>query len=166
MSTPDILISLQNTAFFSAIRGDRPGTEWWFPIVETAHVFSLAVVFGSIALVDLRLLGISATRTAMSKLSEEVLPWTWRAWIVAAIFGSMLFIAKADTYWNNFETRMKFLFMALAGLNMVVFQLGAYKGVANWDRSTPPAAARLAGGVSLACWILVVVYGRWIGFTT
>lgn len=167
MNTPEILVTLQNTAFFGGIRGDVPGTEWWFPVIETVHVFALSVVFGSIALIDLRLLGISATRTPVSRLSEEVLPWTWFAWVVAAIFGSLLFISKADTYWHNHETRMKFLFMAIAGLNMAVFQFGAYRGVVHWgnDRSPPPTA-KLAGAISLCCWILVVYYGRLIGFKT
>jgi hypothetical protein len=147
MSTPDFLLSLQNSSFGQAIAGSTPGNDWWFPSIETVHVLALTIVFGSILLVDLRLLGISAKRVSMSKLSDEVLPWTWRAWIVAAITGSLLFISKADAYWNNFETRMKFFFMLLAGINMLVFQMGAYKGVASWDKDLPPpGAARLADG--------------------
>lgn len=167
MSTPDFLLTLQNSAFGGAVRGDSLGTEWWFPIIETVHVFALSIVFGSIALVDLRLMGIGSKRASLSKLTEEALPWTWWAWIVSAIFGGMLFVSKADIYWNNWETRMKFLFMAIAGVNMLVFQFGAFKHVGSWDRTLPPPpAARIAGAVSLACWILVVVYGRWIGFKT
>lgn len=167
MSTPDFLLSLQNSSLGLAIAGSTPGNDWWFPSIETVHVIALCFVFGTIALVDLRLLGISAKRVSMQKLSEEVLPWTWRSWILAAITGSLLFISKADAYWSNFETRMKFFFMLLAGVNMLVFQFGAFKSVASWDKDIPPpAAARLAGAVSLVCWVLVIVFGRWIGFVT
>ncbi len=167
MSAPDFLVSLQESSFGQALGGATPGSDWWFPIIETTHVLALCLVFGSIVLVDLRLLGVSSRKISMSKLAEEVLPWTWRAWVVAAIFGSLLFIAKASVYWGNYETRMKFTFMALAGINMAIFQLGAYKGVANWDRDIPPpTAARVAGGASLLFWCLVVYYGRKMGFTT
>jgi hypothetical protein len=167
MSTPAFLLSLENSSFGRAIAGSIPGNDWWFPSIETIHVLALTIVFGTILLVDLRLLGISARRVAMAKLSDEVLPWTWRAWMVAAVTGSLLFVSKADIYWNNYQTRMKFLFMLIAGINMLVFQVGAFRNVARWDRDLPPpAAARFAGGVSLLCWVLVVVFGRWIGFTT
>ena len=86
--------------------------------------------------------------------------------MLAAITGAMLFISKAVTYAGNFEFRMKFLCMALAGVNMLVFHFGAYRKVANWDMGRPPTAARLAGGLSLAFWIAVIFFGRWVGFTT
>ena len=57
--------------------------------------------------------------------------------------------------------------MALAGANMVVFHVGAYRNVASWDKVVPtPARARLAGALSLALWIGVIFFGRWVGFVT
>lgn len=166
MNLHAILIFLQELPLAAAVRGDTPGTEWLFPIVETCHVLTLTVVFGSIVMVDLRLLGWTSRGTSISRLTEETLPWTWTAWVLAAITGSMLFISKAVTYAGNFEFRLKFICMALAGVNMLVFHFGAYRRVADWDRDTPPAAARLAGALSLAFWIAVIFFGRWVGFTT
>jgi hypothetical protein len=148
------------------VRGDTPGSEWLFPIVETCHVLSLTVVFGSIVMVDLRLLGWTSRGTSMERLARECLPWTWTAWVLAAITGSMLFMSKAVTYAGNFEFRMKFICMALAAVNMLVFHFGAYRRVADWDMGAPPAAARLAGGLSVTFWLAVIFFGRWVGFTT
>ena len=78
----------------------------------------------------------------------------------------MMFMSKALTYAGNFDFRMKFIFMALAALNMLVFHFGAYRRVADWDMGRPPAAARLAGGLSISFWLAVIFFGRWIGFTT
>lgn len=161
-----MLVSLQELPFSAAIRGDTPGTEWLFPIVETCHVLALTVVFGSIAMVDLRLLGVVSRATPVARLTGEVLPWTWYAWILAAITGSTLFVSKAVTYADNFDFRMKFLFMALAAVNMLVFHFGAYRRVAEWDVGVPPPAARAAGGLSMLFWLAVIFFGRWIGFTT
>lgn len=166
MSLHIILTFLQDLPLSAAMRGETPGTEWLFPIVETCHVLTLTIVFGSIAMVDLRLLGWTSRGTSIARLTEETLPWTWTAWVLAAIAGSLLFISKAVTYAGNFEFRMKFICMALAGLNMLVFHFGAYRRVADWDMDTPPTAARLAGGLSLTLWIAVIFFGRWVGFTT
>jgi hypothetical protein len=166
MTLHNILVFLQELPLSAAVRGDEPGTEWLFPIVETCHVLSLTVVFGSIAMVDLRLLGLTSRDSSIARLTQETLPWTWTAWGLAAITGSMLFMSKAVTYAGNFDFRMKFIFMALAAVNMLVFHFGAYRRVADWDMGMPPPAARLAGGLSLSFWLAVIFFGRWIGFTT
>ena len=167
MNIADILAALHESKLAGIVGGDAEGSEWVFPIVETIHVLALATVFGSIAMVDLRLLGISSRQSRVSRLSDEVLPWTWSAFIVAAITGTLLFISKAPTYWANPQFEMKFLAMFLAGVNMMVFQFGVYRRVADWDTAVPtPLAARIAGGLSISLWIVVIFMGRWIGFTT
>ena len=129
-------------------------------------MLTLTVVFGSIAMVDLRLLGWTSLGTSIARLTEETLPWTWTAWVLAAIAGSLMFMSKAVTYAGNLDFRMKFICMALAAVNMLVFHFGAYRRVADWDMGRPPAAARLAGGLSLTFWLAVIFFGRWVGFTT
>ena len=157
---------LENTALGTAVRGDS-GWEWLFPNIETLHVLALAVVFGSILMVDLRLLGISSRNNAVTKLSAEVLPFTWVAYACTIITGALMFVSKAQTYVHNLQFQLKFACMALAGMNMVIFHLGAYQRVLEWDRTLPPPrAARLAGGLSIFLWLCVIFFGRWVGFTT
>jgi hypothetical protein len=55
--------------------------------------------------------------------------------------------------------------MALAGVNMLVFQFITSKNLANWDRGVPPFAAKIAGAVSILMWIGVVYFARMTGFT-
>jgi hypothetical protein len=167
MATPDFLLSLQDTALAGYIRGDAPGGEWAFPIIETVHVLALATVYGTIAMVDLRMLGFTSRSVRVSKLTNELLPWTWTAFFFAALTGGLLYLSKADTYWNNPEAQAKFICMALAGVNMLVYHFGVHRRVAEWDlRLPPPFAARLAGGLSIGLWTAIVFFGRWIGFTT
>jgi hypothetical protein len=162
----ETLIALQNLPLSAALRGDIEGSEWLFPIVETCHVLAITTVFGSIAMVDLRLLGLAGRGTSITRLLEEILPWTWTAWVFAALTGSLLFISKAVTYFDNFQFRMKFVFMALAAVNMLAFHFGVYRRVVEWDEGPLPTSARMAGALSLGCWIAVVFFGRWVGFTT
>jgi hypothetical protein len=166
MNMSDLLLAAEHTPLAAAMRGEVGG-EWLFPIVETLHVISLAMVFGSIVMVDLRLVGNTSRDSAVSKLSREVLPYTWGAFICAAVTGSLLFVSKAHVYFYNLQFQLKCLCMLLAGVNMAVFHFGTYRHVLEWDmRLPPPRAARLAGGLSIALWIGVICFGRWIGFTT
>ena len=95
MAIPEFITALQDTALAGYIRGDAEGGEWAFPVIETVHVMALATVYGSIAMVDLRMLGIASRDLRMSKLADEVLPWTWTAFCRGRISGSLMFISKA-----------------------------------------------------------------------
>jgi hypothetical protein len=166
MSLEALLAIVEAWPISAAMRGEMPGTEWLFPIIETLHVMALTLVVGSIAMMDLRLLGVASRNSAVSRLSNEVLPWTWTAWSAAAVFGTLMFMAKAGTYTGNLQFRLKFVCMGLAAVNMLVFHLGAFRQVARWDSGEPPMSARVAGALSLSLWIGVVFFGRWVGFTT
>jgi len=138
---------------------------WLFPIVETVHVLALTVVVGSVAMMDLRLLGVGSKDRAASEVISSSLPWAWSAFVVAFGAGSMLFSSKAATYYVNVPFRIKMLCLALAAANMLFFHFVTARGMAAWDRGTPPRAARLAAACSLTLWVVIVATGRWIGFT-
>ena len=165
MNIEAVLKGIEALPISSAMRGEVEGSEWLFPIVETLHVMALTVVVGSISMMDLRLLGIASRNSPVSRLSKEVLPWTWTAWCVAAVFGTLMFMSKAHTYAENPQFELKFACMGLAALNMLVFHLGAFRHVERWDTGDPPRSAKIAGGLSLLLWIGVVFFGRWVGFT-
>jgi hypothetical protein len=162
----DLVNTIEGWPISAVMRGELPGTEWGFPIVETLHVMAFTIVVGSIAMVDLRLLGIASRNSTVSRLIKEVLPWTWTAWVMAAVCGTLLFLSKAETYAGNLQFRLKFVCMGLAALNMLAFHFGAYRQVARWDSGEPPVSAKVAGALSMSLWIAVVFFGRWIGFTT
>jgi hypothetical protein len=167
MSLHNTLEYIQNWPLAEVMRSETPGTEWTFSIVETIHVLALAVVFGSIAMLDMRLLGWTARDSKVAALMRETLPWTWCAWVIAALSGSLLFISKATTYASNLDFQLKFVCMALAGINMAVFHFGPYRYVATWDTAPrAPTQVRVAGGLSMLLWIGVIFFGRWVGFTT
>ena len=140
-------------------------TKWLFTTIEVVHVIAISVVIGSIAIVDLRLLGLASTKRPFTELAREILPWTWTAFIIAAIAGSMLFISQATQYFASTVFWIKMSVMALAGINMLIFEFMTVRDAQAWNlEPTPPLPARLAGGISLTCWLLVFVFGRWAGF--
>ncbi len=139
---------------------------WAFPMLETVHVIALVTVFGTILIMDLRLVGVASTKVPISNILADTLKWTWMAFVLAAITGTLLFISKASSYMINPYFITKMSLMAAAGVNMVVFHFVTQKSGGEWDgAATPPTAARLAGGLSIVLWIAVLVCGRAIGFT-
>ena len=151
---------LQGTSLSASI------AETWFPVVEALHVVALALVAGSIFMVDSRLLGVASGKLPFTYVSDRLLPWTWGAFAGAAITGTLMFMGNAVTYYGNTPFRVKMLLLLLAGLNMLIFQLVTFRGVATWNSDRPPpASARAAGMISITLWCAVIGFGRWIGFT-
>jgi len=137
-----------------------------FPWIEVAHVLSIVVVFGSILLVDLRLIGVAGRDYPPLALSRTILPITWTAFICAVITGALLFSSNAYGYFENTAFRAKMVLLVLAGLNMLVFHLVTMRGGRVNDGPGPlPAGARVAGLLSVSLWLGVIACGRWIGFT-
>ena len=139
--------------------------EEWFPLVESLHVIAIAIVAGTIFIVDTRLIGITSTKLSFSYVSDRMLPWTWVAFACSAVTGTLMFIGNATEYYNNIPFRVKMVLLVLAGLNMLFFQFVTFRSVGSWDLARPPAAARLAGLISVGLWCSVIGFGRWIGFT-
>lgn len=139
---------------------------WAFPTLETLHVIALITVVGTIAIMDVRLLGWANMNTRVTQMTNDLLKWTWGAFIMAAITGSLLFVSKASTYMVNPYFLIKMGLLALAGLNMLFFHFVTYKTVGDWDNSANlPAGAKFAGASSLLFWGVIIFMGRAIGFT-
>jgi uncharacterized protein DUF6644 len=140
-------------------------SSWLFPGIESVHVLAIALVVGSITMVDLRLLDINLRERPVGELIAEVLPWTWTSFAVALFSGALLFSSNATHYWSTVPFRAKMLLLALAGINMLAYHATIHRSVDLWGRRPhTPRAAKISGGLSLGLWIGVVTLGRWIGF--
>jgi hypothetical protein len=158
----DILILIHGNPIAQTIREN----ELLFPWIESLHVLAVTLVLGSIALVDLRLIGVRALNRPISNISKELLPITWMAFLVAAVTGAILFTSNALSYSQNWYFISKIILLALAGVNMMCFQFIIGKNIDSWNHYQQlPLPARISGALSLTLWISIIVCGRWIGFT-
>jgi hypothetical protein len=136
-----------------------------FSALDMIHIAAISVVIGMIALLDLRLIGVAFTDYAVTAMARQVLPWTWAAFAVAAATGLLMFTGQAVKYSVNFAFQMKLALMAIAGINVLIFHFVIYRSVASWDKGAAiPRAGKLAGMISLACWIAIVFYGRFTAY--
>jgi hypothetical protein len=139
---------------------------WAFTTVEVIHVVAVSLLLGTILIVDLRLLGRAAAKRPFTDVARETLPFTWVAFAVAVAAGALLFPSRATVYAASPVFLGKMALIVLAGINMAVFEFITVRGVRRWNAAPlPPGAARLAGVVSISCWIAAIFLGRLIGFT-
>ncbi|MET0238999.1 MAG: DUF6644 family protein [Sphingobium sp.] len=157
MSLEDFAIRLSESSLAIALTD----SEWAFPALESIHVIALTLVIGSIAIVDLRLLGLASRERDAAPLIRAILPLTWVAFAFAALTGVLLFVANPISYVANTAFLVKLSLLVLAGANMLLFHVFAQKHLATEGALAP----RLSGAASLTLWIAIVTAGRWIGFT-
>jgi hypothetical protein len=138
---------------------------WVFPIIETIHVLATALLVGTVAILDLRLLGLILKTESVSQIARQILPLTWAGFAVMFTSGFMLFWAEAAKSYGNPAFRLKLILLFLVGLNPLIFHVTVYRGVSTWDtRIVAPLRARLAGIFSLTLWSGIICAGRAIAY--
>jgi hypothetical protein len=154
------LAAIEGSALGAAMRQSL----WLFPAVETVHIVAFAVLVGSIAIVDLRVLGFSRT-LPVTALARHALPWTVGAFAVAVPTGLLLFTAHASDLVANRAFVLKITLIMIAGTNAAWFHLGPYRSVAAWDTAAAaPLPARACAALSLLVWVGVIVCGRMLAY--
>jgi hypothetical protein len=138
---------------------------WGYPLVESVHVLALCLFLGLAMMLDLRLLGLTMRRVAVSEVAGRLLPWTIAGFAVMIVSGALLFYGIPVRTYRNIFFRIKVILLILSGLNAWVFHSTVYRKVAQWDlQPVPPPRARVAGALSLLFWSGIVVAGRMIAY--
>jgi hypothetical protein len=141
---------------------------WLYPSVEIVHIIGIALLFGSIATLDLRLLGVSRQISARV-LARHVLPWTAASFLLIVPSGLAMFAAHATEFIQSDVFLIKLGLILAAGLNAALFHTITFRTADVWDseemrKLPPPPSARLAGALSLALWISVIACGRLLAY--
>src|SRR6187455_2097484 len=130
MGISDLLAALEASSIATSIRESL----YLFPFIEAAHVIGLTMVFGTIAIVDLRLLGLASTRRPFSRIASDIMRWTWAAFALTALTGLLMFSTNAAVYYHNAFFRAKMAMLVCAGVNIVFFERTARRSLHRWDR--------------------------------
>lgn len=134
------------------------GPVWAFPVVESLHFIGFALSIGTIAIVDLRLLGWGMGRQTAAELAADLNKWTIIGIVLMLTTGPLMFSADAVRYHVNPSFRFKMTCLAIA----LVYQFTLHRRMTRAD--APPWAAKVVGFVSLFLWTAVVAGGRMIAF--
>lgn len=138
-------------------------TAWGWPAVESVHFVGLTLLFGSIAVWDLRLLGMAGSVPIVA--FHRLVPFSVLGFGLNAASGSMFLMTEPNQYIYNPAFHFKLLFLTLAGVNILVFYALFFRRVRALDGGArAPAGLRVIGAVSLASWAAVIICGRLITF--
>lgn len=133
--------------------------EWSFPLLECIHIATFAMSVGTIAIVDLRLLGLGMRRQTAAQLAKDTMLWTLAGLVIVITSGLVIFTTDPLRYFYNTAFRFKVLCLLVA----IVYNYTIHRWVV--FSSSSPVIRKLAGGLSLALWVSVVFSGLFYAFT-
>lgn len=131
-----------------------------FPIVESIHLLALTVLFGTIIVLDIRLMGTGLRRQSLRTVSRAMAPLTFWSLLIMLSSGFLLFLSEALKCYENppFFFKMGMLFLA------IVFQWTVVRHLVKKGGTAGRPASVMAGVLSLILWFSVGAGGRAIGF--
>jgi len=149
---------LQDTSISTSIRESI----LMFPVLEGSHLLGLGISAGTIAISDLRMMGLVLKKESATEIFHQMIPWTSAGFVMMMITGALLLISEPIKCYNSPWFRLKVLFLFLAGLNVLIFHSSqVYRSMSEWSMNPdPPRAAKVAGLISLISWGIVIIAGR------
>ncbi|HVF64361.1 MAG TPA: DUF6644 family protein [Casimicrobiaceae bacterium] len=134
-----------------------------YPAAEVVHIVGLALLFGSIAIVDLRLLGLGA-RIPLKPLVAFAVPWSLVGFIVAASAGLLMFTAHAEEFLTQPVFMLKMGLILAGGINAAVLHTGVLARMVNEPDAEIARKLRFAAFFSLLTWLGVIACGRMLAY--
>jgi hypothetical protein len=133
--------------------------EWAFPLFECIHIAAFAMSVGTIAIVDLRLLGFGMRHQSAAQLVKDTMLWTLAGLIIVITSGLVIFTSDPLRYYYSPAFRLKIICLLIA----IIYNYTIHRKVA--FSKAPLIASMLVGGVSLLLWITIVFAGLFYAFT-
>ncbi len=127
-----------------------------YPILEIGHIVGIALVFGTLWVVDLRILGRLAVFDA-NALARQILPWTVAGFLLAALTGLTMFVTRIGDLISNPAFTLKIVLLFAAGTNAAILHA---RGAIDCRSIATKAQAVL----SILIWLGVIAAGRWIAY--
>ena len=135
---------------------------WLFPVIEALHLLGLALVAGTVLLVDLRLLGVGLRQQPVAQLWATARPLLLGALVLMFVSGTLLFLSESIKAYYSFAFWIKMTSLLL----VLVFTFTVRRHVIHNGLTVDrPQLARWTAVVSLTLWFGVAWGGRWIGFS-
>jgi len=141
-------------------------TKWVIPTLQTVHILSVAVVFSSAVLVDLRLWRLLNRDLPLPDVARRFLPTIWPVLLVLLITGSLLIIGEPRRSLLNSTFYLKMALLAVAIVFTAWLQWTLSSSPNFWDKNRGRRmAGRLAATLSIVVWCGILFAGRWIAYT-
>jgi hypothetical protein len=137
---------------------------WGYPTFETMHAIGMAMLVGSLGLIDLRVLGYKPQLPLVD--TRTLLPLAWIGFTLNAFSGTLLFISNAVEFYGNTMFRIKILLIVLGGINAALLSRDVFREAPAGGAVVPTAGAKWLAATSLVFWFGAIVSGRFIAYVS
>ncbi len=127
-----------------------------YPSLEILHIVGIALVFGTLWIVDMRIFGLMRS-FEVNQLAKHVIPWTIAGFLLVAFTGFTMFVSRAGELINNPAFVVKMCLIFAAGINAAVLHA---RGAIDATTVITKGQALL----SILIWVAVIACGRWIAY--
>ncbi len=136
---------------------------WGYPTFETIHTMGMALLIGSLGLINIRILGFKPDLPILE--TRKLLPLAWLGFTLNAISGTLLFTSDAVTFFASYTFRLKMILIILGGINAGLLSSQIFREAPAGVPVTPTTGAKWLAGTSLVFWFGAVICGRLIAYT-
>ncbi|MEQ8708009.1 MAG: hypothetical protein RIC36_03400 [Rhodospirillales bacterium] len=154
----DLLTALQSSDAATALRKSF----WVYPVINAGHILGLAMIFGSILPMDLRLIGFWQ-KTDYQQLAKVLVPVAATGVLLALTTGIALFSARPLDYAFKPLFQIKIAIIIMVVLNALLLHRTTLWTTAPTE-GQPPSRFRIAGIISITGWVSVIITGRFLGY--
>ena len=137
------------------------GKTWLWPACESLHFVGLCLLFVTVLIVNLRMLGLA--RSLSFAAVYQTLPLGMFGFGINLLTGMMFFLGAPQQYVSNVEFHRKIIFVVLAGINVLYFMLFD-KPWKVGPGDDAPLSTKLAAAAALVLWVGVLYYGEMLPF--
>lgn len=136
---------------------------WAVPLVQTIHILSIAVVFGSSLVLSLRALQLAGGDLSPASWGARLNGWIGWALLVLLLTGALMICGEPGRSLLNTTFQIKMLLTLVA----VILFIGLARRIRVLDRADEPTpgAVRMLGALLLLLWLAIITCGRWIAYT-
>jgi hypothetical protein len=156
----EVLSAVQDALIVGALRRSH----WVYPLVNAGHIVGLALLFGAIVPLDLRLIGFWP-RVPIGPLARLLLPVAIAGLALAVPTGGLLFSVSAVKYvgMGVFQLKLLVILCALANA-LLLHRTSAWASHQDGAARGTTPRLRLAGILSIGCWLAAILAGRMLGY--
>ncbi|MBX9845962.1 MAG: DUF2214 domain-containing protein [Xanthobacteraceae bacterium] len=154
------LTALEALAPVAALRLAR----WTYAAVNASHITGIALLFGAIVPLDLRLIGCFR-QVSIKTLARVLVPVAVFGLLLAISAGSLLFSIRAVEYAGTTLFQIKMALVACGIANALLLRkAAAWETAQNDTGAIPPLRLRVSGALSITLWLSVIACGRLVAF--
>jgi hypothetical protein len=137
---------------------------WGYPLLETIHSIGMAMMIGSLGLINLRVLGFKPDLPLLG--TRELLPLAWLGFTLNAVSGTLLFTSDSVYFFGKYVFRIKMVLIILGGLNAALLGRRVFRDASAAGVQAPPptAGTKWIAVTSLLFWLGAVIAGRLIAY--